>query len=615
MPRKHIHKPGTDLRRNYPFENIEHALEAVIMEGYSIGQAAERWSVPKSTLWRKYRGMTSDKLGKPPALSVLEEKNIVQALTTAARFGYPFNREELKKFVQKYLIRKDVIIRCFTDNLPGDEWCKNFENRNPELTRRNCENMKRVKAQLSEEVVSNYFAELETSLAGISAENILNYDETNISDDPGRTKVFVKKGSKHASRIIDSSKSSNSVMFAVLGDGTLLPPYVVYRAKNIYPEWIENGPPGARYNRSKNGWFDSVIFEDWFTSIALPALRRKAGKKIVIGDNLSSHLSINIIRLCEENDIAFTFFPPNSTHVCQPLDVAVFGPLKKAWRKILTEWKCKNRGVISKTEFPSLLQKLLKSMEPTMSQNIRSGFESCGIIPINPDKVKSKLIGQQCNKNNTTDNDMLTQSFEQFMSAKTTINENKQPKRSRKVTIAAGKSIALGDLTAGPSHQNLRNHSDETDSNKENEPVNNCDNHIGAESDASIAAETDEETDQDSENQTDSDDGSHKKLQTEILKKPVTSFNELRENMFIIVGLVYNRNSKKECVKKFLAKIISIDKNIINVSFLRNYRGKKNMFIFPPVTDLSQVQISDINFIVSQPIVCRGIHTFSGDLI
>jgi hypothetical protein len=34
-------------------------------------------------------------------------------------------------------------------------------------------------------------------------------------------KVFVRKGSKHARRLTDSSKTSNSVMFAATGDGKL----------------------------------------------------------------------------------------------------------------------------------------------------------------------------------------------------------------------------------------------------------------------------------------------------------------------------------------------------------------------------------------------------------
>lgn len=62
---------------------------------------------------------------------------------------------------------------------------------------------------------------------------------------------------------MDSSKSSTSVMFAIAGDGSLLPTYVCYKSTNVYDTWILNGPPGAAYNRSKPGWFTREIFEDW----------------------------------------------------------------------------------------------------------------------------------------------------------------------------------------------------------------------------------------------------------------------------------------------------------------------------------------------------------------
>ncbi|KAB0797274.1 hypothetical protein PPYR_08268 [Photinus pyralis] len=126
-------------------------------------------------------------------------------------------------------------------------------------------------------------------------------------------------------------------MFAVSGDGHLLPPFVVYKSEHLYDTWLTNGPPGARYGRNKSGWFDQPLFEEWFISIPLPFLKRRPAPRVVIGDNLCSHLSHRVIELCEENNIRFSFLPPNSTHLTQPLDVSVFGPMKKAWRSTLEE--------------------------------------------------------------------------------------------------------------------------------------------------------------------------------------------------------------------------------------------------------------------------------------
>lgn len=116
---------------------------------------------------------------------------------------------------------------------------------------------------------------------------------------------------------------------------------------------------GTYYNRTSHGWFDSVVFTDWFKKGFLPHAKRLPGTKVIIGDNLSSHFTLDVLKLCEENDIKFTCLPPNTTHLYQPLDVGFFHPLKAEWRKILTEFKFKNPriGTVPKSMFPSLLNR------------------------------------------------------------------------------------------------------------------------------------------------------------------------------------------------------------------------------------------------------------------
>ena len=80
----------------------------------------------------------------------------------------------------------------------------------------------------------------------------------------------MKRGVKHADRIMDTSKLSTSVMLAVAASGVVLPPYTVYKAKYLYDTWVEGGIEGACYNCSSSGWFDIKSFEDWFVSLALP---------------------------------------------------------------------------------------------------------------------------------------------------------------------------------------------------------------------------------------------------------------------------------------------------------------------------------------------------------
>ena len=140
--------------------------------------------------------------------------------------------------------------------------------------------------------------------------------------------------------------------------------FVVYKAKNMCNTWIVGGPKGAHYNRFKNGWFDIESFTYWFRTIILPWAHKKAGKKSLIGDNLSSHFSLEIVRLCEEHNISFVCLVPNSTHLSQPLDVAYYGPLNRKWQELLKSWKMRSPSLTSlpKDEFPKLLKELVESL-------------------------------------------------------------------------------------------------------------------------------------------------------------------------------------------------------------------------------------------------------------
>jgi hypothetical protein len=59
---------------------------------------------------------------------------------------------------------------------------------------------------VSHEVVNSFFDQYEQSAAGIDPDNIYNYDETNLTDNPGAKKVIFRRGVKYAELVRDNSK-------------------------------------------------------------------------------------------------------------------------------------------------------------------------------------------------------------------------------------------------------------------------------------------------------------------------------------------------------------------------------------------------------------------------
>lgn len=382
MPRVYKPRPGGKQYKKYDKTVMKQALDELTLNRHAtIRSIAEKYNISRSVLQRhSNRQMRSP--GGQTALTKETEDYIVLNLNTCAEWGYPLDITDLRLLVKSYLDMLGIQHKRFKNNLPGRDFVFNFlERHKSTISERLCQNIKRARAATSPTIINKYFSELEKSLENVPLGNIVNYDETNLSDDPGRHKVITRRGCKYPERVLNHSKASISLMMAGTAEGELLPPYVVYKSTNLYDTWVKNGPVNARYNRTSSGWFDAEVFKDWVKEVVIPFFKNKQGKKVLIGDNLSSHLSIELINICKNFDIHFVFLPANSTHLTQPLDVAFFRPMKVAWRQILQKWKKtdgRSLSCVPKGCFPRLLKLLMDQININSENNIRAGFRKTG---------------------------------------------------------------------------------------------------------------------------------------------------------------------------------------------------------------------------------------------
>lgn len=448
MPRNYKRRPGSAPYKDYPVENMEKAVAAVKSGAMTAFKASKKFNVPRITLYNKVKGVHSKSVGGQTVLSGIEELVLRDHLLFLAEFGFPMTQFELRIIVKSYLDSTGKIEKRFKNNFPGVDWVVLFLKRHKNLTQRFAANIKPQRARVSKEVIRSYFDQLSISLTDVPPDNIWNYDETNLADDPGSQKIIAKRGCKYPERVIHSSKSAHSVMFCGNAVGEIMPPYVVYKAENLWTSWVNGGPKGTRFNRTTSGWFDQRTFEDWFEYQALPILKKQDGKKLLIGDNLSSHLSIKVVQLCEENNIRFVALPPNSTHMTQPLDVAFFRPFKIKWRQILNKWKLSHGNkALKKDTFPTLLKEAVDEVMQN-KQSLVSGFRKCGIYPLNreavlermpleEEEIESPIVPISENVSNT----VLTFLTEQRYGPADAV-----PSKRQKISVEPGKSISTEDL-------------------------------------------------------------------------------------------------------------------------------------------------------------------------
>lgn len=99
--------------------------------------------------------------------------------------------------------------------------------------------------------------------------------------------------------------------------------------------------------------------------------------KLLIYDGHASHVSVELIEEAMRHNVTLIKLPPHTTHVLQPLDVAVFKGLKDKWDKQLCAWQRSNpRKKIPKSNFVQILTAVYNDL-PVSS--VKNGFITTGI--------------------------------------------------------------------------------------------------------------------------------------------------------------------------------------------------------------------------------------------
>lgn len=142
---------------------------------------------------------------------------------------------------------------------------------------------------------------------------------------------------------------------------------------------------------SDSGWMTAETFFEYVTNVFHPWLVTNNIKFPVILylDGHASHLSYPLTKFCRENKIELIALYPNATHILQPMDVAMFRPLKAAWSHEVRDWRMEHNGESLKREnFAPLLDKSLNTLNT--SEILKNGFKSTGLQPFCPDAINYK---------------------------------------------------------------------------------------------------------------------------------------------------------------------------------------------------------------------------------
>ena len=122
-------------------------------------------------------------------------------------------------------------------------------------------------------------------------------------------------------------------------------------------QWCVDEVPGMTYGLSDNGWMDIKLFKGWFTKHFLN-LVGSARLMLLLMDGDSSHYNLEAVNLARKNEVILFTLVPHTTHEMQPLDIAVYAPLKTNWQDVCHRYLQSHPGTMTtKYQFSQLFQK------------------------------------------------------------------------------------------------------------------------------------------------------------------------------------------------------------------------------------------------------------------
>jgi len=393
MPRTYIRKTAAINE-----DGMKKAIVDVEQNSSSVRAAAKAHGVDRATLQRRLAKLQTGSVGRARALTDEEEQYIVLALKYCSDLGWAFSRDKLMDFVEQYVTTKGLKTP-FKNGRPGQDWCISFLNRHKaELALRKPETVTIGRAKgLNRQVLNTFFDMLEQQFTqwGVKDQptRIFNLDETGLNTDPKLHQLIFKRGTKDAQAILPTEgKTMFSVLFCGNAAGQYLPPYVVYKSKHLNANWIIGGPPGTMYNCTKSGWMEDYVFEEWLVNGFLPYVDNVPKPVVLIFDGHGSHLTAASATAAREANVQIICLPPHTSGALQPLDVAVFKPMKGKWRDILKNFfRESDLTTVKKEHFPILLKEVVSYMKQHPG-HLSNGFAKSGICPLNREAIPEAKV-------------------------------------------------------------------------------------------------------------------------------------------------------------------------------------------------------------------------------
>lgn len=390
MVRTYVRKSNRGA--SYTPQTLKIAVEQIKAKTLTVKAASEIYKIPSTTLKDHVKGRRGEKsstFGRSQDLSAEAEKKIAAALCAMEKWGFGLSRIEVLDLVGQYVTANQIKTQ-FKNGRPSKDWFINFRKRH-KLSIKKPQSVEIArKKMLDPFIIQDYFKLLKGVLDDLGLHDkpnqIFNLDESSFCVDPSKTKVVGKIGVPSTRTVSGPGRENTTALFACSAAGLKLPPLLIFKGKSVWSEWVPakgTDFPNTSYAATKKGWMESDVFVNYIKRTFIPNIGTER-PILLIYDGHSTHITFEVIELAMQEKITILKLPPHSSHLLQPLDLAVFRSIKCAWDAKLVKWQRLHPGLkIPKKEFSQLLGQVWLEAKPDILTN---GFKKAGIYPFD-DKV------------------------------------------------------------------------------------------------------------------------------------------------------------------------------------------------------------------------------------
>ncbi len=172
---------------------------------------------------------------------------------------------------------------------------------------------------------------------------VWNCDESGFPLSPKSGKVLALRGTKTVYRTCSANKEQISTSSAVSASGGIIPPFHIFPGERFSYNPLEGGVEGVYFGRSSKGWITTQLFYGWVANHFATRIGRDR-PVLLLFDGHSTHIDLETLKFCKENNILLHCLPPHSSRITQPLDVGFFKLLKDNWAHAVDTFRVANIG-------------------------------------------------------------------------------------------------------------------------------------------------------------------------------------------------------------------------------------------------------------------------------